>query len=89
MVNYEGGSKREKKEGKQAERPPVEPQVQFMCFSADGTRMATIDVRPDVDKPDSCFHSNLRFWERRPSGLNYTEGTPLFTPQLDYDRPHR
>lgn len=75
-------------QGKAGPLPPIEPQVVFVCFNVDGARMVSVDVRPDIDHPETSFHSNLRFWERRGSGEPQEEG-PLYNVQNDIDRPHR
>lgn len=85
LVNYEHP---EGKQGRVTQQPPVEPQVTFVCFNTDGSRMASVDVRPDIDRPESSFHANLRFWERRGSGETPEDG-PLFHVHTDVDRPHR
>lgn len=85
VVSYDSG---EGKEGKGIQSPHIEPQVQYICFSADGTRMATVDVRPDISQPDSVYHSNLRFWESRGSGTPQ-EDAPLYQVHQDIDSPHR
>lgn len=86
MVNY---SETEGKTGKYSAAPPIEPQVRFLNFNSDGSRMATIDVRPDVNHPESVYQSTLRFWERRPSGAPPADDTPLYSIQIEYDQPHR
>ncbi len=85
MVSYDEG---EGRSGKHSVPPPVEPQVCSIGFSGDGSRMATVDVRPDIDHPETAYHSTLRFWERRPSGTP-ADDSPLYSVQTEYDRPHR
>ena len=85
MVSFnEGGGKHSSFK----DRPPIEPQVRFISFSADASKMATVDVRPDIDHPSESYHSTLRFWERRPSGVP-AEDSPLYSVQIEYDQPHR
>lgn len=85
MVSFnEGGGKHPNFK----DRPPIEPQVRFISFSADASKMATVDVRPDIDHPSESYHSTLRFWERRPSGVP-AEDSSLYSVQIEYDQPHR
>ena len=85
MVSYDEG---EGRTGKFTATPPVEPQICFIGFNADGSRMSTVDVRPDIDHPESAYQSTLRFWERRPSG-SPADDSPLYSVEFEFDQPHR
>ena len=87
MVSYDEPEEKEK-DRRHAGPVPIEPQVSSICFNADGSAMATIDVRPDIDQSDTDFHCCLKIWER----LGYEESQedePLFDVEAEIDRPHR
>jgi len=63
------------------------PQVRSICFNSDGTRMATLDIRPEVT-PGDGYDTCLKFWERRASGAAAAT-SPLYSVHDEFDVPHR
>jgi len=63
------------------------PQVRSICCNSDGTRMATLDVRPEVT-PGDGYDTSLKFWERRAGGATAAK-SPLYSVHDEFDVPHR
>jgi hypothetical protein len=62
-------------------------QVRSICFNSDGTRMATLDIRPEVT-PGDGYDTSLKFWERRASGAAAAK-SPLYSVHDEFDVPHK
>ncbi|GAB4821000.1 hypothetical protein N2152v2_008046 [Parachlorella kessleri] len=70
--------------------PPLEPTATHVAFSRDGSAMATVEVRPDVDARGgggSGALFSLKFWERSHGGAA-SYGQPYSLSTLA-DQPHR
>ncbi|GLC42212.1 hypothetical protein PLESTB_000643100 [Pleodorina starrii] len=75
---------------------PLPPFVSYLALSADGSVMATVDVRPDAG-PYGSTESCLKFWDSSASGSRSgsgsgsgPEGAPApFALNTRVDEPHR